>query len=229
MMKVNCVWEHNGNDSLLYAADYPGAFTRGASLEEALGKMPDEIAAYLRWRGQTPPERVIPQVAQEKESTLCVADADSDVLFDTERPPLTMEEYQSLRDLALRSAKDFLALYQSLADKTQPLFPARETFYGPIPHTAQEIYDHVKNVNRYYFGEIHVEADCLGDIWECRRRGFALLERQPDFLQNTLYRGSYDEDWTLRKVCRRCIWHDRIHARASLRRLPFTSLDASAE
>lgn len=42
-MKIRCVWEHNGNDSLLYAADYTGAFTRGASREEiALAKMQHE-------------------------------------------------------------------------------------------------------------------------------------------------------------------------------------------
>ena len=35
-MKVNCIWEHNGNDSLLYAENCIGAFTRGESLDEAL-------------------------------------------------------------------------------------------------------------------------------------------------------------------------------------------------
>ena len=35
-MKINCVWEHNGNDSILYASDFVGAFTRGASKEEAV-------------------------------------------------------------------------------------------------------------------------------------------------------------------------------------------------
>ena len=34
-MKVRCVWEHNGNDSILYAENFIGAFTRGSSLEEA--------------------------------------------------------------------------------------------------------------------------------------------------------------------------------------------------
>lgn len=39
----------------------------------------------------------------------------------------------------------------------------------------------------------------------------------PDFLQNTVRKGSYGEDWSLRKVLRRFIWHDRIHARAMYR------------
>ena len=35
-MTINCVWEHNGNDSILYADNFVGAFTRGASKEEGL-------------------------------------------------------------------------------------------------------------------------------------------------------------------------------------------------
>lgn len=43
-MKIRCVWEHNGDSSILYAADYAGAFTRGVSKEAALQKMPSEIS-----------------------------------------------------------------------------------------------------------------------------------------------------------------------------------------
>lgn len=50
-MKAYCVWEHNGNDTLLYAVDYIGAYTRGESLEIAKAKMPQEIIAYLKWLG----------------------------------------------------------------------------------------------------------------------------------------------------------------------------------
>ena len=27
-MTIHCVWEHNGSDSLLYAVDFVGAYTR---------------------------------------------------------------------------------------------------------------------------------------------------------------------------------------------------------
>ena len=59
-----------------------------------------------------------------------------------------------------------------------------------------------------------MEADNEGDILTCRRRGFEALEKQPDFLHNPTFEGSWEEDWTLRKLLRRFIWHDRIHARA---------------
>ncbi len=54
-------------------------------------------------------------------------------------------------------------------------------------------------------------------ILECRQQGFAQLEKQADFLNNKVYRGSYDEEWSLRKVLRRFIWHDRIHSKAMYR------------
>ena len=43
------------------------------------------------------------------------------------------------------------------------------------------------------------------------------LEAKPDFLENAVIAGSYGEDWSLRKVLRRFIWHDRIHAKAMYR------------
>ena len=50
-MTINCVWEHNGNDTLLYATNFVGAYTRGESLEIAKAKMPQEIVSYCNWLG----------------------------------------------------------------------------------------------------------------------------------------------------------------------------------
>ena len=217
MMKVECVWEHNGNDTLLYAVDYIGAYTRGECLETAKAKMPQEIASYLRWLGEDISDNVEVSILQAKASDLAINDADSDVLFESEKAPLTMEEYEKLRALALKSAKDFLALYESIPDKRVTAIVERKTFYGEIPRTADEMYEHTKNVNEYYFAEINVAADNDGNIFDCRKRGFDALEATSDFLQNAVIEGSYGEEWSLRKVFRRFVWHDRIHARAMYR------------
>ena len=95
--------------------------------------------------------------------------------------------------------------------------PARKTFYGVVPVTAQEMYDHTKNVNAYYFAEIDIDADNTGTIYECRQRGFEALERTSDYLGSPVIEGSYGELWSLRKVLRRFLWHDRIHAKAMYR------------
>ena len=221
-MKFNCFWEHNGNDTILYALDLIGAYARGESLPAAIAKMPAEIESYLAWKGDPVPDLIEIVIAEEKESELDIRDADSDAIFDSEKAPLTREEYEVLKALALRSAKDFLALYESILDKDAGLSPIRKTFYGQVPHTAREMYGHTKSVNAYYFGEIGVEADNDGDILQCRRRGFEALEKQPDFLKNPTFEGSWDETWTLRKLLRRFIWHDRLHARAMVRMMKRT-------
>lgn len=216
-MTVNCVWEHNGNDTLLYAVDYIGAYTRGESLEVAVAKMVREINKYLKWIGEKPIEGIETKIVMEKVSKLSVKDADSDVIFDSETEPLTITEYERLKGLALKSARDFLALYESIPDKNAVAVAERKTFYGNVPRSADEMYEHTKNVNEYYFAEIEVDADNNGDIFDCRKRGFEQLESKADYLNNAVIEGSYGEDWSLRKVLRRFIWHDRIHARAMYR------------
>lgn len=216
-MKIRCAWEHNGDDTLLYAVNCPGAYARGASREQAVEKLPEELRSYWWWSGEACPETFEIEVVQEKASALQIADADSDIIFDGERMPLAEEEYQRLKCLALKSAEDFHALFCSVPDKDMSCLPERRTFYGPVPRTAREMYEHTKNVNSYYFGEIGVDADNEGTIFQCRRRGFELLERRGGFLDAPAAVGSYDELWSVGKVLRRFLWHDRIHAKAMYR------------
>lgn len=216
-MKINCVWEHHGNDSILYADNFVGAFTRGASKEEAIQKMPEEIRRFQLWRSGAPLDDYDIEIVQEKESDLQIRDADSDVLFISEAEPLRAEEYQCLKSLALKSAEDFHALYNAFPDKHRSVVPFRRTFYGSVPRTAEEMYQHTKNVNAYYFSEVGAQADNDGTIVSCRARGFEALESIAGYLSLETVTGSYDEQWSVRKVLRRFIWHDRIHAKAMYR------------
>ena len=130
IMKIECIWEHNGDDTLLYAKDYVGAYTRGENLDVAFQKMESEISTYSAWLGNEMEEKIDVVIVQEKDSDLEIRDADSDVIFVAEEKPLTMSEYIVLRDLALKSAADFLKLYESIPDKTISTLPERKTFYG---------------------------------------------------------------------------------------------------
>lgn len=213
-MKINCVWEHNGNDSLLYSNNFIGAFTRGETLEVAVSKMQDEVKAYLRWENESIPNDLEISIEQEWRSDLNICEADTDVIFQKEKEILSLEQYLEPKKLALKSAKDFLELYNSIEDKHISVVAEKITFLGPRPRTAYEMYEHTKEVNSYYFGEIGVNVDNEGTIYECRKRGFELLEMQENFLNNDVVVGSYNEEWSLRKVLRRFIWHDRIHGKA---------------
>lgn len=217
MTVIKCVWEHNGDDSLLYAIDYLGAYTRGEGLKVAVEKMKEEIISYSNWLGRCIDDEICVEITEEKKSELDIRDADSDVIFEGEKTPLTSDEYRTLKAMALKSAEDFLTLYRSVPDKAATASAERQTFYGSVPRSADEMYEHTKNVNEYYFAEIDVDADNNGNIYECRKRGFELLEERGDYLNNPTVEGSYGENWSLRKLLRRFIWHDRIHARAMYR------------
>lgn len=215
----NSVMEFNEGGFLIYSESFPGAYVRGKSKQEALSKFQAEIEQYCKWAeidmvGQT---GIDTNIVQQKESSLKICDADSDVIFNKERIPLTVEEYEKLKKLVIKSAKDFLLLYESIPDKNISCLKERKTFYGPLPRTAREMYDHTNNVTNYYTGEIGVKIKNLPDILENRVQAMKAIEAEDNYLQNAVYLGSYNEEWSLRKVLRRFIWHDRIHARAMYR------------
>lgn len=103
-----------------------------------------------QWCGKKAVTSMDIAIIEEKVSELAICDADSDVLFESEKAPLTAEEYKKLKALALKSAQDFLALYDSVPDKNATAAPERKTFYGKVPRSADEMYEHTKNVNTYY-------------------------------------------------------------------------------
>ena len=177
-------------------------------------KLSDKITL---WKDQRLEPDIEVEIVQEKNSNLRIADADSDVLFNSEKEPISREEYEELKALVLKSARDFYALYAAIPNKDESCMPLRKTFYGDVPRTAQEMYEHTKSVNSYYFGEIGIDADNEGTIYDCRKRGFERLEQTEGFLENPVIEGSYDELWSLRKMMRRFLWHDRIHAKAMWR------------
>lgn len=65
-----------------------------------------------------------------------------------------MAEYEELKSLALKSARDFLTMYEAVPDKDKSVLPVRQTFYGEIPRSAYEMYEHTKNVNAYYLEKL---------------------------------------------------------------------------
>ena len=172
-MKIQCVWQHN------WRRQHPGFMPiLPARLQEGNRKM--KLFEKCRpkscptWRGRATLPRTLwsRRSVQEKASALTVSDADSDVLFNDEKAPLTAAEYEALKSLAMKSARDFLALYRSIPDKDKSALAAKSHLLRGDSRTAREMYKHTRNVNTYYFGEIGVQADNNGTIAECRERGY---------------------------------------------------------
>lgn len=210
--------EYSDHGCLLWSLDCPGAFARGETREEAIAKLPADVEVFCRWAGWSLPDGGVEIVEEKYQPEMKVEDADSDMLFESERRPLSQEEYEILRELVLKSARDFESLYASIPDPNAPLGEARKTFYGDYPNTARAMYAHTNSVTAYYVGEMGAEVDNLPDFCENRLNGLTALEALPDFLNLPVIEGSYGELWSVRKALRRFLWHDRIHARAMYRR-----------
>ncbi|NLJ40756.1 MAG: hypothetical protein GX352_03990, partial [Clostridiales bacterium] len=139
MHLIKAVVEYNDSGFLVYADNYCGAYTRGRIKAEALGKLKGEIQRYLLWvTGNKFPENepIEISVIQEKFSDLQICDADSDIIFGTEKLPLGQNEYTKLKALVIKSARDFQELYCSIPDKNRTTLKERQTFYGSVPRTA---------------------------------------------------------------------------------------------
>lgn len=210
--------EYSGKGCLLWSLDCPGAFARGVTREEAAAKLPADVAAWCRWAGWDMPAGPV-EIAEEKfQPDMSVEDADSDMIFACERAPLTAEQYAALRELVLRSARDLDGLYAAVPDPDAPLGGERATFYGQYPNTARKMFEHTNSVTAYYVCEVGADHDNLPGCCENRLAGLAAVEVLPEFLNRPAEEGSYGEWWSVRKMLRRFLWHDRIHARAMYRR-----------
>lgn len=218
-MKLEAVCEFNDGGCLIYAANYSGAYVRGKSKNEALAKFAGEMRSYLRWLGTSlsAADLLEIEIVQEKRSELQVCDADSDVLFDAEREPISPEEYGRLKLLVLKSARDFRSLYESIPNPDISGRAPRRSFYGPVPRTPREMYEHTNNTTAYYTAAFGLETENMPDLYTNRLQALSELEDLPDFLSGRVYVADDGEEWTLRKVLRRFIWHDRIHAKAMWR------------
>lgn len=209
--------EYNAGGAMVWSLDDPGAFARGKTPAAALLKLPEEVARFRLWSGKTGFQHASVSVVQECLTGLRVSDADSDIIFENEKMPMTSAEYEAVKALVIRSAQDFEKLYCSLPDRETTDIPQRETFYSGLPRTGREMYEHTNCVTSYYLGEIGLEWKNLANLAENRMRALEALERLPGFLNRPASVGSYGEWWSLRKAMRRFLWHDRIHGRAMYR------------
>ena len=217
MAHIEVIAEYNERGAMLWADSYPGAFSRGETVSKALEKFPKALSEYAQWAHGAP----LPNLAESDfvithayKSDLQVEDADSDVLFPSERLPMDMTEYTQKKQLCLRSAQDFEKLLNSIPQKDRALRKSRRTFYGKIPCSAREMADHTNRTLSYYANGLGIVFENEGGLLENRKRLFRAIEATPNFLLPRVHEASDGELWTLRKLLRRLLWHDRIHAYA---------------
>lgn len=215
---ISVALETNGKGYLGFIVELPGAFIRGMIEHEALAKVQKEVDVYLKWLGMKSQCDYKIKTVQRHESEAAVEDGDTAILLQADKGEVGKEVFRELVDLARYSGQTFVKLYENAQHKEWvDESRIRKTFYGDNPATIQRIFEHVKNCQYYYLSAIGVMEEPEEDFTLLRE--FALKKLKALFSEyNNLQ--IFEEDgelWTLKKVLRRFIWHDRIHAKAITR------------
>ncbi len=220
MAHIEVIAEYNEKGAMLWADMYAGAYSRGETVGQALEKFPKALSAFAEWAHGAPMLNLAESdfvVTHAYKTDLAVEDADSDVLFPSERLPMDMTEYTQKKQLCIRSAQDFEKLVASIPQKDRALRKSRRTFYGKIPCSAREMAEHTNRTLSYYAQGLGIPFENEGGLAENRKSLFRAIEATPNFLSPRIREASDGELWTLRKLMRRILWHDRIHAQALYR------------
>ena len=209
------VFETNGKGFLGWIVELSGAYTRGKTIDEAREKVDIEIIEYKKWLNM-PLEKEI--ITNEKivETKAAVDDADSEIILEYDIIDYTnIEQLDDDCNKILISANKLQEIYdkcnyKDIVDRTKE----RRTFYGDVNSTIKKQYEHIVQCEYgYYLHNIGLEIKMKENLVENRFETVKLLKNKYISERNKYYKYS-EEDWTLKKVIRRIIWHDRIHGKA---------------
>ena len=171
-MHIDAICETNGKGWLIWAAQCPGAFARGATENEALAKLPGDVRRFLRWAGE-PAGDITVTPGAPIESGLHTEDADSDLLLEADCAPMTEADYAAAKLLVLKSARDFCALFESIPNPDISPRAPRTSFYGPVPRTPREMYDHTNHTTAYYMAAFGIPFENMPDLYANRLQALA--------------------------------------------------------
>ena len=199
-----------------------GCTARGASKGEVEAKISPAIAEFLTWTrsARVTAEDVEFSVVRELESPVPVRDADTAVLLEPDRHPLTRTVWTQVERLLRLSRADLLHTLGEL-DETALAFKPTGS-----PRSVGEHLLHVgmlellSTVWTFPLESPQGMAEFLRwarRLTTARMRVLVRADRGAE--TRAFWTGvSRPEAWTARKAARRLVWHERLHLRA-LRRL----------
>ena len=210
--------ETNGRGFIGFVVELPGAFVRGRSESEILSKVGIEAKSYLNWLGIQQASLGRGHVVQRHFCQLTVEDADSEILLTADKNPMNGEEFDRLAEIVLLSGKTFTSLYNQCQLKNWvDAARIRRTFYGENPASIQAIFNHVDSTQRYYLSRVGLDVAQGQSFLDTRGLSLEKIGELHRRKNNSLVYRVEGESWTVKKVLRRLVWHDRIHGKAITR------------
>lgn len=201
--------------ALAWVLAHPGCYNYGTTIEEALAGLPAAIRDYWAWRASHS-DLVAPE-AQEMEievaETFAVTydgDYEINAFFAPDGQPPSEEEMEEVLRLLTYSRADLLALLTGLPNEALDWKPDEEAW--PI----RRILRHIGDAEAWYISRLGIDPgdhgmeDEVARLASIRRRALKEIRAFPPNKRAQLYT-LHGELWSLRKVLRRFIWHERDH------------------
>lgn len=203
-----------------WSLDYLGFATWAPTREEVLRRVHPKLNEYCEWLAR----HGEPHWTEFPTGTVEVVEeiSGNELAFQDDLLPATIEEIERCRQLLEYTRRDLLATVEGLSDDVLDWDPPYDRF---APHawwrTVRQILQHIAFTEiGYYLPSVGWEVQL--DLGELRRSAWQELllrsrEETLRFLDHLrkdsdrvrLTQG--DEVWTVRKVLRRLVWHERLH------------------
>ncbi|MBL8096709.1 MAG: type II toxin-antitoxin system HicB family antitoxin [Anaerolineales bacterium] len=205
--------EHLDGRWYAHVAELPGAFSDGGTVDEATRGAAQAIANHLVWSEADVDHgpRPLATVTEIIRSWNYAPDYEVNAFFATDRPPLTDEDVEGMRKLLYLARAELLDSFLGLTFDQLVQKPDPETW------SVVEVLRHISTAENWYLdrlGLAHEPAwemgDTLGRVLLVRQH---LLDVLPGLVGDERVTEWNGELWSPRKVVRRTLWHELLHAR----------------
>lgn len=218
-MQIDVFAQHNQNGYILFSERFPGAYGRAETRLRAMEKLLGDVVRYAAWEGWplSEEEHLPVRVVEDTETACAVEQGQTDLIWPAECAPMQQAAFDRMHSAALRTAADFMRLFDSVRCKDQIGKPPAPCFYGTQPVTARQMLRHTAEVTEQMFARFDISAPAGADLPAQRAAALAALGQRENLLENIPFQDESGEQWTVQKLLRRLIWHDRIHSKAMWR------------
>lgn len=238
MVAVSAAAEEGEAGTILFAFAYPGACGWGPTEADARERLRAGLRSTLDWldahgldhlapRGDVDVEQFDVAVTERVPATGDPRQCDTEGFFEFDRRPYADADVSRTAALLAASRRDLL---DAVAGRSAPTLDRRLV---EDRRTVREILDHVAVAEHWYLTRVDLPVD-VRDGW----RGYPddtferltvtradverVLRALPDVPaeRRSATRVADGERWSVRKVLRRLVWHERLHYRQLVRLLP---------
>ena len=201
-----------------WVLDLPGCFSSANTQEEATAQTPTRIAEYFDWlktNGRASPLATEPIEMKVPEVFLSFPSQDNysvNAFFQDDRRPLNYDEVEYYLWLLDCTRRDLLAVVHQI-----PRERLSQPVTGEVQGSIEGILNHIAGAENWYLDRLSLalpNEDMLDEP-------LARLERVRAHTRTRLLKLADDarvielvgEQWSVRKVMRRALWHERDHTK----------------